>query len=323
MCRIPVEKRTYSLSLLLSIGLLIGCERTSPSPVEIKIDDDSGYTSAGTTVSGSTLMTTHIVNNNETLFDVAYKYNVDPMNLAEINGIRSPYTVRNGQILKLPGEGKHESKPFIEENVLNIPDAENDKKLDAEFDEIMAVNKAAAAVPTSPKSAALSKGTSFNEQALARDKAKDKPKEKLKENAKPAATAAKPASAASSKLIKPVDGKIISKFGQMLDDIPNDGINIKASLGTKIKAAGSGKVIYAGNGLQDEFGNVVIIKHDNDLITSYAHLKEIKIKNGVRVNAGDIIGTVGKTGDVKTPQLHFEVMKNKKPVNPEQYISAK
>lgn len=301
MCKWSVK--VYSLILLSIVGLSTGCKRKSLSPVEIKIDDDSGYTNAGATVSGSTLMSTHVVNNDETLFDIAYKYNIDPMSLAETNGIKAPYKVRNGQIIRLPGEGVPEKKPFIEENVYDVPDVESDKKLDAEFDEIMAVKKTDSVKPEKPKLASKEEAT--NDSKLKQSKSEAVAK-----------------SAASSKLIRPISGKITSKFGQMLDGIPNDGINIKAQLGTKIKAAGPGRVMYAGNELQEEFGNVVIIKHDNDLITSYAHLKEIKVKNGVRVKAGDIIGTVGKTGDVTSPQLHFEVMKDKKPVNPELYMSA-
>lgn len=297
--------KVYSLILLSIVSFCTGCKRKSLSPVEIKIDDDSGYTNVGATVSGSTLMSTHVVNNDETLFDIAYKYNIDPMNLADTNGIKAPYKIKNGQVIRLPGEGEPEKKPFIEENVWDVPDVESDKKLDAEFDKIMAVKKLDAVKPGAEKPKLASKGTDTTDSKLKQSKSE---------------TVAK--SVASSKLIRPISGKITSKFGQMLDGIPNDGINIKAPLGTKIKAAGSGKIMYAGNELQDEFGNVVIIKHDNDLITSYAHLKEIKVKNGVRVKAGDIIGSVGKTGDVTSPQLHFEVMKDKKPVNPELYMSA-
>ncbi len=126
------------------------------------------------------------------------------------------------------------------------------------------------------------------------------------------------------KLKYPVKGEVISKFGDdMGDGVVNDGINIKAPEGNNVRAAGDGTVIYAGNKLEEDFGNVVIIQHDNtygNLITSYAHLKNIKVKNNAKVKVGDIIASVGKTGDVKTPQVHFEVMKGNKPVNPMKYL---
>jgi murein DD-endopeptidase MepM/ murein hydrolase activator NlpD len=106
----------------------------------------------------------------------------------------------------------------------------------------------------------------------------------------------------------------------MKDGIPNDGINIKSPLGEKVKAAADGTVIYVGNKLEEEYGNIAIIQHDNDLITSYAHLKNISVKKDAKVRAGDVIGTVGTTGDVTEPQLHFEVIKDKIPVNPLKYL---
>ena len=126
------------------------------------------------------------------------------------------------------------------------------------------------------------------------------------------------------KLSYPAKGEVISRFGDdMGDGIINDGINIKAPEGNNVRAAGDGTVIYAGNKLEEDFGNVVIIQHDSNygnLITSYAHLKNIKVKNNAKVKTGDVIGSVGKTGDVKTPQVHFEVMKGNKPLNPMKYL---
>ena len=306
----------YLKSVLIGAGLLlVGCERSSLSPVEIKIDDDSGYTRVDAAVSGSTLMSTHVVKNDETLFDVAYKYNIDPMNLAKVNGIKAPYNVRNGQILKLPTE----EVPAAENETLNYDDGKSkadSKQLDDEFAGVLATKGGLDE----------SKGTSFNEQAAALSVPKvtktatgAKVAEK-KASAEEAAPAVTPVAAKSSKFIKPTEGNVISKFGDMQDGVPNDGINIKANLGTNVKAAADGKVIYTGDKLGEEFGNVILVQHDNDLITSYAHLDKIAKKNGAKVRRGDVLGTVGKTGDVKSPQLHFEVLKDKKPVDPMKYI---
>ncbi|MDR3151744.1 MAG: M23 family metallopeptidase, partial [Holosporaceae bacterium] len=118
----------------------------------------------------------------------------------------------------------------------------------------------------------------------------------------------------------PVKGKIISNFGDVVDGSPNDGINIKPSGDAKVRAADTGTVIYSGNKLEEEFGNVVIVQHDNGLITSYAHLSNAAVKDGDIVAAGDIIGQAGKSGNVSEQQLHFEVMKDKKPVNPLKFL---
>ncbi|MBR1734548.1 MAG: M23 family metallopeptidase [Alphaproteobacteria bacterium] len=124
----------------------------------------------------------------------------------------------------------------------------------------------------------------------------------------------------SNKMRMPVNGKIISHFGDISDGIANDGINIKANKGTDVIAAADGTVIYVGSKLDEEYGNVVIVQHDNGLITSYAHLDKALVKKDKKILAGEKLGTVGQTGDVQEPQLYFEVMKDKKPVNPLKYL---
>jgi hypothetical protein len=114
----------------------------------------------------------------------------------------------------------------------------------------------------------------------------------------------------------PLDGEIIAHFGKHGNKF-NDGINIKAALGTEVKAAGNGKVIYVGSGVEG-YGNLVIIKHDDDIMTAYSHLQSIRVSRGAAVKMGEIIATVGQTGNVKEPQLHFSVRKGKKTINPEE-----
>ena len=290
-------------------GVLIGCERSQLSPVDIKVDEDMGYTAVGDIALGAA----HKVSNDETLFDVANKYNVDPINLAKINGIKHPYNVKNGQILRLPTEDSPQKEDEEEnkekENIL-VTGKVKKNEIDDEFADMM---KSADKKSQS--------GASFNEQ----ENSLSVPKVTQSTSGTPVAAAQSPALklkspvVASKGMIRPVDGKIISRFGDVKDGISNDGINIKAPLGTPVKASAGGDVIYAGNKLE-EFGNTVIIRHDNGLITSYAHLNDIRVKNGTSVSPGDIIGSVGETGDVAGPQLHFEILKDKTPVDPSEYL---
>lgn len=113
----------------------------------------------------------------------------------------------------------------------------------------------------------------------------------------------------------PLDGEVISRFGKN-GNKTNDGINIAAPLGTKVAAAAKGKVIYVGNSVEG-YGNLVIVKHEGDMMTAYSHLKEINVARGANVNLGDKIGSVGQSGNVETPQLHFSMRVGKKTVNPE------
>ena len=86
-----------------------------------------------------------------------------------------------------------------------------------------------------------------------------------------------------------------------------------------IKAGDKGLIAYAGNGLKG-FGNLILIKHTDGYITAYAHIDKILVKKGQTVARGEKIATVGKTGGVSKPQLHFEVRAGKKAVNPRYYL---
>ena len=119
----------------------------------------------------------------------------------------------------------------------------------------------------------------------------------------------------------PVSGRIILAFGETGNGQRNDGINIAAPAGTPIRAAADGTVSYAGNELKG-YGNLILIKHDGDYVTAYAHAASIGVARGQHVSKGDVIGTVGQTGDVDQPQLHFEVRQGMKPVDPQPLVMA-
>ena len=123
----------------------------------------------------------------------------------------------------------------------------------------------------------------------------------------------------SSKFTWPVRGKILSHYGAKTGGLFNDGINISASMGTSVVAAENGVVAYAGNEVKG-MGNLIIIQHADGWMTVYAHLNSMSIRRGARVTVGQKIGTVGKTGKVSTPQLHFEIRKGRKAYNPINYL---
>lgn len=118
----------------------------------------------------------------------------------------------------------------------------------------------------------------------------------------------------------PVRGKVVVPFGSVAKGMRNDGINISAKLGTSVRAAEAGVVAYAGNELKG-FGNMLLLKHSGGLITTYAHADEIKVQRGATVKRGQIIASVGQTGSVSTPQLHFEVREGSKAVDPMKFLN--
>lgn len=116
----------------------------------------------------------------------------------------------------------------------------------------------------------------------------------------------------------PARGRIISSYGRS-GGRTNDGIDIAVPEGTSVKAAENGVVIYAGDGLK-EFGNTVLVRHEDGLVTVYGHASELKVTRGEKVRRGQEIARSGMSGSADTPKLHFEVRKDSTPVDPTQFL---
>ena len=119
------------------------------------------------------------------------------------------------------------------------------------------------------------------------------------------------------RLAWPVDGVVTSRFG-IRGQRRHDGIDIGAPTGTAIKAAATGKVAYAE--YTRGYGNLIIVQHDRQMMTVYAHCQKILVSKGERVERGKPIGTVGATGRASGPHLHFEVRIDRKPRNPKFFL---
>lgn len=117
----------------------------------------------------------------------------------------------------------------------------------------------------------------------------------------------------------PVRGRVITAFGGKSSGKPNDGIDIAVPEGTPVKAAENGVVIYAGDGLK-EFGNTVLVRHEDGLVTVYGHASELKVARGEKVKRGQEIARSGMSGSTDMPKLHFEVRKNSAPVDPTTFL---
>ena len=115
----------------------------------------------------------------------------------------------------------------------------------------------------------------------------------------------------------PARGRIIEAFKAG----GNDGINIAVPEGTSVRAAESGVVAYAGDELKG-YGNLVLIRHPNGFVTAYANNGELDVKRGETVKRGQIIAKSGQTGNVNSPQLHFELRKGSTPVDPTSYLAG-
>jgi murein DD-endopeptidase MepM/ murein hydrolase activator NlpD len=118
----------------------------------------------------------------------------------------------------------------------------------------------------------------------------------------------------------PVKGRVIAEFGARPDGGHNDGIDVAVPQGTSVKAAENGVVAYAGNELKG-YGNLVLIRHANNWVSAYANNEELLVKRGDKVRRGQIIAKAGATGAVSQPQVHFELRKGSRPVDPTKYMS--
>ncbi len=133
----------------------------------------------------------------------------------------------------------------------------------------------------------------------------------------PAAPAEADASGSGPEFRWPARGRIIQGFKAG----GNDGIDISVPAGTSVRAAENGVVVYSGDGLKG-YGNLVLIKHPNGYVTAYANNAELDVKRGEQVKRGQVIAKSGDTGNVNSPQLHFELRKGSTPVDPTSYLAG-
>jgi murein DD-endopeptidase MepM/ murein hydrolase activator NlpD len=120
--------------------------------------------------------------------------------------------------------------------------------------------------------------------------------------------------AGRGRFVWPVTGDVLSTFGVKDVGRRNDGVDVKAPLDTPVRAAAAGEVVYAGDQVPG-FGNLVLVKHADGWVTAYAHLNKVSVKMRDGVSQGEEIGSVGQSGGVAEPQLHFEVRYAPTPVD--------
>jgi len=120
---------------------------------------------------------------------------------------------------------------------------------------------------------------------------------------------------------RPAQGLIVSRFGKKLNGQRNDGINISVPRGTPVKAAENGVVVYAGDELTG-LGNLILVRHADGWVSAYAHNARILVSRCDTVTRGQEIARAGVTGSVSKPQVHFELRKNARPVDPEKHIAG-
>jgi murein DD-endopeptidase MepM/ murein hydrolase activator NlpD len=269
--------------------------RPSPAPV-------SATTPAQpVAVTGSSGL--HVVAAGDTLYKISRTYGRSVADLAKANNIEPTATLKIGDRIVIPGGSASHGV------AKNTP--KGSQPLAAPSAKAAAVGraKAAATAKAAAPKALPAKGTPAPKQP-------EQPEHAAVVTPSDETPAPTPVKADATPTFRwPVKGRVIAHFGPKPNGQQNDGINLAVPEGTPVKAAEDGVVAYAGNELKG-YGNLVLIRHSNGYVTAYAHAKELLVKRGDPVKRGQVIANSGQTGNVDTPQLHFEVRKGPAPLDP-------
>ena len=240
---------------------------------------------------------THFVNQGDTLASIARKNHISTADLARANGIDPSAKLKLGTRLTVPG-ARTAAVAAPAAPVAAAPVAGTLQPVAAPAP----ATKLAAAAPV--QSARLAQATANVEE-------------------KPAEMPAKAAEATGAlpTFRWPVRGKVVTTYGAKTNGKSNDGINLAVPEGTPVKAAEDGVVAYSGNELKG-YGNLVLVRHSNGYVTAYAHASELLVKRGDTIKRGQVIAKSGQSGEVASPQLHFEIRKGSSPVDPLQFLNG-
>jgi murein DD-endopeptidase MepM/ murein hydrolase activator NlpD len=240
----------------------------------------------------------HIVNRGDTLMSIARRNNVPVTELAKANNLDQSAKLSLGMKLTVPGSKSAAAAP-VAQPVAAAP-AQPVAPVAAP-----ATKVASAGGP--PQSARLASATT--------NVVEEKPAVEAASVKSSEATGALPT------FRWPVRGKVITSYGAKTNGKSNDGINLAVPEGTPVKAAEDGVVAYSGNELKG-YGNLVLVRHSNGYVTAYAHASELMVKRGDTIKRGQIIAKSGQSGEVGSPQLHFEIRKGSSPVDPLQFLNG-
>lgn len=273
----------------------------------------------------------HTVHAGDTLWSISQRYNLPLRDLIDLNKSRPPYALAKGQRLLLPAPSTYKVQPKDSLYAISrlfktsVTDLSRLNRLQSPYTihpgQILQVPSSVGRIDLSDDEFEGQTYVSEDRQAQNDNtKTPDKKPVYTKRKAKSNVASATPAPRSSSRFMRPVSGDVISRFGPKKDSLHNDGINIKAPRGTSVRSAENGIIVYADNELEG-YGNLILVKHADRYVSAYAHMDKMLGKKGAKVKRGEVIGTVGSTGSVQSPQLHFEIRRGSKALNPSQYIN--
>jgi lipoprotein NlpD len=295
------------IQILLISGVLIGCTATTPAPV-------SGLKKDYSTVErGSYRGSYYEVEKGDTLYFIAYVTNKNVNEIIRYNDLTEPYTIYPGQKLKLwrpsykaPSYGGTGAGAVVASSTVVAAPVAAVKPSKSSTPKASTSSTKAAPVPASKQPT----------KKVEQSKSKEYVGSTGKQNVNKSASQSKPTNAKVSKWLWPTKGRVIKNFSA--GDQGNKGIDIAGQRGQSIVSTAGGTVVYSGNALRG-YGNLVIVKHNDNYLSAYAHNDRLLVREGQSVKAGQKIATMGSSG-TSSVRLHFEIRYQGKSVNPKRYL---
>jgi lipoprotein NlpD len=305
--------RSKVFAWLLIITVLAGCSSSGHrAPVFERGEAGKKKTTAESTSKKSSRNKdwrpeVHVVQKGDTLYSIAFNYGFDYHELAELNGIKDPSVISIGQEIRLfPGRAKTATSAApVEIKPVEIIIKEQPKLVKYAY-----------------SAAAMAQIDRVQEQtqpeAITAAKDENVPKPEAKVDSQDDSSTDDTADEGEEDALDwslPAQGKLIGQFSESAN---RKGIDIAGKLGQPVLASAPGKVVYSGSGLRG-YGKLIIIKHNKTYLSAYAHNDKVLVKEGQSVTRGQKIAEMGNT-DANQVELHFEVRRFGKPVDPAKYL---
>lgn len=300
---------------LASALLLSGCLSQLPAPFG---DSSRGTESParGAQADGQH----HVVRQGDTLLGISRTYGQSVDDLVKWNGLDSPHQIRVGQRLRVTPPDVDTDEQVVTVRPIETPGVDSDSAQPAAQVPLIESPRGGRTEYSDEAWAAINPQILPSEPPLPIPSPPDTPAQPA-----PPESAAEPAdkpapaapAAAEAPWLWPASGEVIEGF----DESTNKGLDIAGEPGDPVVAAAAGSVVYSGSGLRG-YGKLVIIKHEDDFLTAYAHNRDLLVKEGDKVSKGQKIAELGST-DADRPKLHFEIRKQGKPVDPANFLPAR
>ena len=306
----PVVGGLGFATALAAMVLLTGCAVLGPPLVPVTQRTTPPPGQALRILAGSGI---HIVKRGDTVYGISRRYGLPVRAVIDANGLGPPYLLEIGRRLVIPETLEHlvqrgDTLYGISRHYgISMSDVARANGIKPPYTIVVGQRLR---LPLSAPGLALAAAPNPAAPSIRADRQPSQPSKTERLVAIPT-----PPPLSNDTFLWPVKGKIISSFGPKKNGFHNDGINISAPRGTPVVAAANGVVVYAGNELRG-FGNLLLIKHADGWITAYAHNETLLVKRGDLVRRGQIISRVGSTGNVAEAQLHFEIRRGRRAVNP-------